>query len=103
MASARWGPSRAETINMTVETKSRMLSELVTALQAAHGDNLLSVTLYGSSAHDEADSAKHDVLIVLRQVDLNGLRQASDPIRAWVRGGQPMPVYFSQDELQRAA
>jgi len=88
---------------MTDGIKSKKLERFVSELKAAHGDNLSSVTLYGSSAHDERDAAKHDVLIVLRRVDLEALRQAIQPVRDWTRGGQPMPVYFSQDELQRAA
>jgi len=88
---------------MTDGIKSKKLERFINELKAAHADNLSSVTLYGSSAHDESDAAKHDVLIVLRQVDLEALRPAIPPVRDWTRGGQPMPVYFSQDELQRAA
>jgi hypothetical protein len=83
--------------------KSKRLARFVNDLEAAHGQNLLSVTLYGSSAHEETDAAKHDVLIVLRSTALGELRTAIEPIRDWTRNGQPMPVYFSQDELQRAA
>jgi len=89
---------------MADEIKSKRLARFVSDLEAAHTDNLLSVTVYGSTAHDDADAAaKHDVLIVLRRVELGDLRRAAEPIREWTRSGQPMPVYFSQDELRRAA
>ena len=89
---------------MADEIKSKKLARFVNDLVAAHGDNLTSVTVYGSTAHDDAsDVARHDVLIVLRRVAFDDLRRAVDPIRDWTRSGQPMPVYFSQDELQRAA
>ena len=62
------------------------------------------MTLYGSSARDDAKAAaKHDVLIVLRRLEFDDLRRAIEPVGNWTRSGQPMPVYFSQDELQRAA
>jgi len=88
---------------MADSIKSKTLTRFVSELEAAHGENLLSVTLYGSTARDETDTAKHDVLIVLRRIQLEDLRQAIEPVRNWTRGGQPMPVYFSRDELERAA
>jgi hypothetical protein len=84
--------------------KSKKLERFVNDLEAAHAENLSSVTVYGSTAHDDAsDAAKHDVLIVLRRLELDDLRRATETIGEWTRSGQPMPVYFSQDELQRAA
>ncbi|HEX3143371.1 MAG TPA: hypothetical protein VHQ64_05325, partial [Pyrinomonadaceae bacterium] len=79
------------------------LARLVSDLAAVHGENLLSVTLYGSTARDETDDAKHDVLIVLQRIQVDDLRQAGDAVRNWTRGGQPMPVYFSREELERGA
>jgi hypothetical protein len=84
--------------------KSQALERLINELRGAHGDNLSSVTVYGSTARDGSDAnSSHDVLVVLRGVELADLSAAIEPIRNWTRLGQPMPVYFSQDELQRAA
>ena len=84
--------------------KSQALERFVNELRSAHGDNLLSVTLYGSTAREETDAeAKHDVLIVLRHIGVEDLGAAVEPIRNWTRSGHSMPVYFSQDEMQRAA
>ena len=88
---------------MAEAIKSKKLARFVSDLETAHGENLLSVTLYGSTARDETEAAKHDVLIVLRQIQLDDLRPAIEPVRNWTRSGQPMPVYFSHDELERAA
>jgi hypothetical protein len=89
---------------MSEEIKSKRLARFVNDLEAAHADNLSSVTVYGSTAHDDGSAgAKHDVLIVLKRLELEDLRGALEPIRDWTRSGQPMPVYFSQDELRRAA
>lgn len=84
---------------------SKVLERLVDDLIAAHGENLASVTLYGSTAIEEAsaEGAQHNVLIVLRRIALADLRSSVEELRAWAKSGQPMPVYFSLDELQRAA
>jgi hypothetical protein len=81
--------------------RSKMLDQLVNNLKTAHADNLVSVTLYGSSAVE--DAGRHDVLVVLKRIELDDLRAAIEPVRNWTRQGQPMPVYFSQDELRSAA
>jgi hypothetical protein len=89
---------------MTEETKSKGLARFVADLRTAHADNLSSVTLYGSGARDDANAVeKYDVLIVLRRLQFDDLQRAGKPIRDWTGGGQPMPVYFSQDELKCAA
>jgi len=89
-------------MGMDSANKSKTLERFVSDMKSAHGDNLVSVTLYGSSATD-GSGATHDVLIVLRSIDLDNLRPAIESIRNWTRSDQPMPVYFSQDELRRAA
>lgn len=90
---------------MTDETKSKLLQRLVEALVAAHGENLASITLYGSTAVEDTtdDQAHHNVLVVLRQIAMEDLRRSVEPLRVWTKASQPMPVYFSLDELQRAA
>ena len=89
----------AEAIN------SKVLQRLVEALIAAHGENLASITLYGSTAVEDTseDRAHHNVLVVLRRIALEDLRRSVEPLRVWTKASQPMPVYFSLDELQRAA
>src|ERR1044071_5656226 len=89
---------------MNEPVKSKALERLISDLRAAHGHNLISITLYGSSAAVATDArARHDLLVILQRIELTDLRDASGPIRNWTAAGQPMPVYFSQDELRRAA
>jgi hypothetical protein len=90
---------------MAEETNSKVLQRLVEALVAAHGENLTSITLYGSTAVEDTgdDRAHHNVLVVLRRVALEDLKRSVQPERVWTKASQPMPVYFSLDELQRAA
>ena len=81
------------------------LTQLVDELRTAHGENLASVILYGSAAagdHIEMRS-DHNLLIVLNRITTEDLRLSQVPMRAWQGLGQPMPVYFSVEELNDAA
>lgn len=90
---------------MAEEMNSKVLQRLVEDLISAHGENLASITLYGSTAVEDIseDRAHHNVLVVLRRIALDDLRRSVEPLRVWTKASQPMPVYFSLDELQRAA
>ena len=81
------------------------LNRLVDDLRAAHGENLASIVLYGSVAagdHVELRS-DHNLLIVLNRIALEDLRLSQTTMRDWLSHGQPMPVYFTVEELKRAA
>ena len=81
------------------------LNRLVDDLRAAHGDNLASIVLYGSVAagdHLELRS-NYNLLIALHRMALEDLRASQTALRDWHSSGQPMPVYFTVEELQRAA
>jgi len=81
------------------------LDRLVDDLRAAYGENLASIVLYGSVAagdHVELRS-DHNLLIVLKRIALEDLRLSQTTIRDWLSLGQPMPVYFTVEELKRAA
>jgi hypothetical protein len=81
------------------------LNRLVDDLRAAHGDNLSSIVLYGSvAAGDHLESrANYNLLIALHRIALDDLRSSQTALRDWHALGQPMPVYFTVEELQRAA
>ena len=81
------------------------LNRLVDDLRAAHGENLASIVLYGSVAagdHVELRS-DHNLLIALNRIELADLRLSQTTMRDWLSLGQPMPVYFTVEELKRAA
>lgn len=81
------------------------LNRLVDDLHAAHGENLASIVLYGSvAAGDQVElRSDHNLLIVLNRITLEDLRLSHTTMRDWLSLGQPMPVYFSVEELKRAA
>jgi hypothetical protein len=85
-------------------SKSQALDQLVEQLRAAHGDNLASIVLYGSiAAGDHIGDSDHNLLIALNHITSNDLRSSQNAVRDWVKLNEPMPVYFTWEELQRAA
>lgn len=81
------------------------LNGLVEDLRATHGDNLECVVLYGSAAagdHVELQS-DYNLLIALKRITPEDLRQAQAPMREWQRLGHPLPVYFTVEELSDAS
>ena len=74
-------------------------------LRAAHGKNLASVILYGSSAAGDfvRHTSDYNMLIALHKITPKDLRDAQAPMREWTRLGHPVPVYFTVSELETAA
>ena len=81
------------------------LGGLVDDLRATHGANLASVVLYGSAAAGDNNELRSDynLLIALNRITPEDLRQAQAPMREWQRLGNPLPVYFTVEELSDAA
>jgi hypothetical protein len=84
---------------------SKALDRLVDDLRAVHGDNLGSIVLYGSvAAGDQIElHSDHNLLIALKRIASDDLRLAESALRDWHRLGQPLPVYFTVEELSSAA
>jgi predicted nucleotidyltransferase len=84
---------------------SKALDRLVDDLRAAHGENLASIVLYGSvAAGDQIElHSDHNLLIALKRIAADDLRLAESALRDWHRLGQPLPVYFTVEELSGAA
>jgi hypothetical protein len=77
------------------------LNELVEKLSDAHGENLKSAVLYGSAVigqrHDEDRPKK--VLVVLDRITPADLRSAHAVAEWWRSQGNPVPVYFTSEEI----
>jgi predicted nucleotidyltransferase len=90
---------------MAKKTNSKALDDLIEDLRKAHGDNLASIVLYGSvAAGDHVEShSDHNLLIALNRIAASDLRASESVLRDWQGLGQPLPVYFTVEELKRAA
>jgi len=90
---------------MVKSTVKEALKGLVDDLRATHGDNLASVVLYGSAAAGDHIELRSDynLLIALKRITPEDLRQAQAPMREWQRLGHPLPIYFTVEELSDAA
>jgi predicted nucleotidyltransferase len=84
---------------------SGKLDRLISDLRAAHGDNLVSIVLYGSAAAGDQVNLRsdHNLLIALERITTDDLHAAHEALREWQKLGQPIPVYFTVEELQEAA
>ena len=90
---------------MANKTDSKALDTLVENLRAAHGDNLASIVLYGSVAAGDhiVEHSDHNLLIALNRIASEDLQLSQNAMRDWLKSGQPTPVYFTVEELSRAA
>jgi hypothetical protein len=81
------------------------LKNFVDALAGAHGENLHSVVLYGSSVVGGLvdDEAPKKVLVVLDRIRPDDLKVADSVAEAWRMQGNPLPVYFTTEEIADAA
>ena len=80
------------------------LKRLVDALAAAHGDNLKSVVLYGAAVVSGLvdDEVPKRVLVVLDHIAPTDLQAAHPLAEAWRLEGNPLPVYFTSEEIADA-
>lgn len=74
-------------------------------LKQTHGRNLAAVILYGSAATGDfvPQVSDYNLLIALHRITPKDLRNAHALMREWQKLGNPLPVYFTVDELQSAA
>jgi predicted nucleotidyltransferase len=81
------------------------LKELVTKLERAYNDRLVSVVLYGSGASDDHHRKFSDlnVLCVLKQVTPRELGEGEPILRWWREHGHPSPLLMSEEEAHHSA
>jgi hypothetical protein len=83
----------------------KLLNELVEQLKQAGGSNLRSVVLYGSAATSQYHPKHSDlnVLAVLRRLDGAALDRLTPVAQWWQKKGNPGPMLFTEEELQRSS
>ncbi len=81
------------------------LETLVRKLEAVLGANLNSVILYGSAAAGDHSGRRSDynVLVVAGTLGSDVLAALAPVARAWKRAGNPPPLLFTRERLQRSA
>ncbi len=80
----------------------KRLTQLVERLQAAYGERLVSVVLYGSAAGGEHHPRYSDfnVLCVLTEITPAELRAGEDIFRWWCEQASPSPLLLTERELE---
>jgi hypothetical protein len=80
-------------------------NHLVEDLRETHGENLVSVVIYGAAtrAREAEVASNFNVLVVLTNISSKDLELARSPVREWKRIGYPAPSYFTLKELLDAA
>ena len=69
-------------------------------VEAALGENLVSLVLFGSAARGTHVEGRSDVnlLLIVRDATVAALHAATPVVAEWARGGQPPPLIFSEAE-----
>lgn len=75
------------------------------ALLNVYGDSLRAVVLYGSAARGDYREGISDLnlLVVLRDLDVEQLRRGSELARQWLTEKNPPPLLLSETEWRRSA
>jgi predicted nucleotidyltransferase len=79
----------------------KVLNQLVERLRKAHGEQLISVVLYGSAATGEhhAKFSDYNILCVLNEITPRELGQSEEIFRWWREQGSPSPLLLSEHEV----
>lgn len=78
--------------------------KLTQELKRVYGENLKSVVLYGSAASGDYDENFSDfnILVVVERFDVAQFKKTAKTMRAWTRAGNPPPLMFTWDRLQKS-
>src|SRR5262245_56704166 len=79
------------------------LDQLTTQLRAVHGDDLIAVIVYGSTAHDTSATKGHDVAVIVRSLSVAAMRADGAIARSWQEAGNAVPLVLTEDEWRSSA
>jgi predicted nucleotidyltransferase len=82
----------------------KLLQGLIARLKNAHGDDLVSVVLYGSAATGEFHEKFSDlnVLCVLKSIGVRELEKGTEAVGWWLKQKQPLPLFLSREEVENS-
>lgn len=83
---------------MKPESISKRLQELL-------GANLQSIFLYGSAAAGDfqANGSDYNMLVVTQPITLTILQALASPAQAWIKEGNPPPLFLTEQDLKSSA
>jgi hypothetical protein len=83
----------------------KQITEFVSRVQQAAGENLQSVILYGSAAGGEfhPEFSNVNLLCILREITFAKLSELTLTAEWWTRRKHPPPLIMTQEELERSA
>lgn len=77
------------------------------ATESVFGDDLRALLVHGPDAHrgtaPHPEPPEYNLVVILRELGIAELDRASPAVREWVAGGQPPPLFFSEDRLANSA
>ena len=81
------------------------LGQFASRLEAALGDNLVALLLFGSAARGTHADGRSDlnVLVIVRDASVARLHAATPVLAEWAKGGEPAPLVFAEDEWRASA
>jgi predicted nucleotidyltransferase len=87
-----------------MEEHGKRADALAAELVEVYGDEVRSILVYGSAARGGFVEGASDinVMVLLDRLDVPILRRAAAPVRRWVEGGNPPPLFLSAEELRRS-
>ena len=81
------------------------LEQFAARLEAALGDNLVALLLFGSAARGTNVEGRSDlnVLVIVRDAAVAKLHAATPLLAEWAKAGEPAPLLFAESEWRASA
>ena len=81
------------------------LEQFAARLEAALGDNLVALLLFGSAARGTHVEGRSDlnVLVIVRDAAVAKLHAATPLLAEWAKAGEPAPLLFAESEWRASA
>ena len=83
----------------------KQITEFLSRMRQAAGENLQSVILYGSAADGEfhPDYSNVNLLCVLREISFAALKEVAPAVEWWTRQKHHVPLLLTREEVERSA
>lgn len=82
----------------------KTLQKITDDLRGLHGDKLEAVLVYGSAARGDYSKQYSDInlIVVVKDPVLEELEKASELAKKWVKAGNPPPLYWTREGMERS-